>query len=228
LKAYSQILWDIDGFSVEKYLDEYANLYGEEKETAKQFVKGYFDNLPTLPTEYLRYVHAKYFNYNYQEIPPEGIKNFILKDELVMVKGSEIVWYFKEEPPCPLHENMYVALKKAIPIYEELTDGLQIWMKKLPCNLQRHVTCKWWLHAKTLLHFYRFFVYLYEGKLAYDGKDGAQAKEKLRAACEALEEYLAFRKCAEYGEFANWYRGDKKVNVEKRLLDTKALLEKKC
>jgi aspartate aminotransferase len=37
---------------------------------------------------------------------------------------------------------------------------------------------------------------------------------------KALEEYLDFRKCAEYGEFKNWYRGDLKMNIAQHLLDT--------
>ena len=84
--------------------------------------------------------------------------------------------------------------------------------------------CKWWLYSQALLHFYRWFVYTYEGKRAYDKNDVSQMQEKLNLACESLEEYLSLRKCAEYGEFKNWYRGDLKMNVFQRLLDTRKLL----
>ena len=121
---------------------------------------------------------------------------------------------------------MYLQLKTAIGVYEKLADALQRWSENLPDTLKRHVQCKWWLYSKTLLHFYRWFVDVYEGKLAYDEGDLEQTKEKFNEACNSLEEYLSLRKCAEYGEFENWYRGETKVNVAKRLLDTRTILEK--
>ena len=49
-------------------------------------------------------------------------------------------------------------------------------------------------------------------------------KESLNSACRNLEEYLNYRKCAEYGIFENWYRGDLKMNVKMHLYNTKRLL----
>lgn len=227
LKAYAEMLWNMDAFSVDGFMDRYASLYGEKSEQAKALVNTYFNSLPSLPTEYLRYVHAKYFNYNYEEIAPANVKNFILKDELVLVKGSELVWYFRKGYPsefCEFYEKMYKELKAVAPIYERLADDLQDFAAGLSSGLQRHVQCKWWLYTKTLLHFYRWFIFVYEGKIAYDGNDEKQMAEKLNAACESLEEYLSLRKCAEYGAFENWFRGDLKMNVVQRLLDSRRLL----
>lgn len=223
LQAYAEITWNIDGFSKEGYLENYAKLYGNQAEQAKKLVTAYYDNLPTLPTEDLRYVHAKFFNYNYEE-KAEGIKNFILKDEMVVVRGAEIVWLFREKLPNELYGKMYGVLKKTAPIYKELAESLEEWSKTLPENLQTHVQCKWWLYAKTLYHFYRWFVDAYEAKQAYDKGDTEEAKAKLTIACEGLEEYLALRKRAEVGEFENWYKGENKVHVAKRLLAAKELL----
>jgi len=223
LKAYSEMMWNIHSFSKEKYLDSYASLYGGQAEQAKNFVNGYYDNLPALPTEDLRYVHAKFFNYNYKETA-EGIKNFILKDELVVVRGAEIVWLLREKLPSELYGKMYGELKKTIPIYEDLSIRLEEWSKTLSSSLRQHVQCKWGLYTKTLLHFYRFFVDAYEAKQAYDEGDRKEAKAKLSSACEDLESYLSFRKRAEYGEFENWFKGESKVAVEKRLSAAKALL----
>ena len=225
LRAYAELLWDMDAFSAEGFLDDYANLFGVEKERAKAFVRAYFENLPTIDKEYLRYVHAKYFNYNYEEISPAGVKNFILKDELVAVKGSEVLWFFKEELPHSLYEKMHLALKKSLPIYEEFAVELAVWSVDLPARLQQHIQCKWWLYAQTLCAFYRWFICVYEGKLAYDEKDFSTAQKKIHAACESLENYLSIRKCAEYGTFENWFRGETKVNTKKRLNDTKEILK---
>ena len=145
---------------------------------------------------------------------------------MVVVKGAEIVWLLQEELPTELYGKMYGVLKKTAPIYKELAGSIEEWSKTLPQNLQTHVQCKWWLYTKTLFHFYRFFVDAYEAKQAYDKKDLVEAKAKLTAVCEGLEEYLTMRKCAEAGEFANWYKGENKVNVVKRLLQAKEVLQK--
>lgn len=223
INAYAEMIWNMENFSIEKYLDGYCATYGNQAEQARKIVNGYFHNLPCLETEYLRYVHAKYFNYDYEEQSP-GIKNFILKDELVLVKGSEMIFHFRNEFPTELYEKMYEELKKSVPVYESLIRDIESFIPQLCKNLGRHVQCKWWLYSQTLLHFYRWFVYTYEGKRAYDKNDVSQMQEKLNLACESLEEYLSLRKCAEYGEFKNWYRGDLKMNVFQRLLDTRKLL----
>ena len=224
LKAYAQMLWNMDGFSVESFLDEYSSLYGAQAEQAKAFVYAYFDKLPTLETECLRYVHAQYFNYNYEEPTIDGVKNFVLKDELVMVKGAEIVWLMEEKLPSELYGKMYAELKKAIPVYEELSTALKEWSLALPKALQRHVTCKWWLYSTTLLHFYRWFVTAYEAKQSYD--NGGAWKDKIQEAIAGIEEYLSLRKCAEYGDFENWYKEETKVNATWRLRLARELLEK--
>ena len=223
MKAYAEMLWDFQNFSTDGYVENYAQTYGEEREQAKAVVETFFKNLPSLDTQFLRYVHAQYFNYNYGEISP-GIKNFILKDELVMVKGSEMVWHFRNELPSELYGKMHAELTKVLPVYEQLCADLERWSMGLEQRLQRHVQCKWWLYAKTLVHFYRWFIGVYEAKLAYDENDANAMMKKLNEACESLEEYLSFRKCAEYGPFENWYRGDLKMNVRQRLYDTRRLL----
>ena len=223
MKAYAQILWNIDTFSKTEYMDNYASLYGREGSKVKSFINRYFDNLPCLPTENLQYVHAKYFNYNYAE-QVDGVKNFLLKDELVVVKGAEIVCLMDEELPNELYDKMYTELKEAEPLYEELSSDLEAWMVTLPAALQRHVQCKWWLYAKTLFHFYRWFVCAYEAKQAHN--KGEEWKGKLNEACESLENYLSVRKCAEYGEFENWFAGETKVHVTRRLLQARELLGK--
>lgn len=224
LKAYSQMLWNMDDFSEESFLEEYGALYGAQAEQAKAFVRLYFDNLPSLKTEYLRYVHAQYFNYNYEEPIIDGVKNFVLKDEMVMVKGAEIVWLMEEKLPSELYGKMYAELKKAIPVYEELSTALEKWSTTLPKTLQWHVTCKWWLYSTTLLHFYRWFVTAYEAKQSYD--NGGAWKDKIHEAIAGIEEYLSLRKCAEYGDFENWYKEETKVNAAWRLRLARELLSK--
>ena len=224
IKAYAEMLWNFQRFSAEKYLDDYSAIYGEQEPQAKAFVKAYFDNMPSLPNEYLQYVHANYFNYDYTEVIP-NVKNLILKDGLIFARGGQLIYHFRNELPMPeLFKGMYTELKRVAPLYESLANDIKAWSEQLGDRLQRHVQCKWWLYAKTLLHAYRWFVALYEAKIAYDQKDNASMRTQLNAACEGLEEYLSLRTCAEYGDFKNWYRGELKMNVKQRLYDTRQLL----
>ena len=224
LHAYGEMLWDFAPFDKETYLQNHCQRYGKDAPKAKEYIQSFYDNLPTLETEWLHYVHANYFNYDYDEISP-GVKNFILKDGLIAARGSDITWHFYEDLPMPLYGQMYVELKKVLPTYEKLATDLEKWSATLDGGLQAHVRCKWWLYTKTLEHIYRWFIYLYEGKLCHDGGDESGAKALVNAACDSLEEYLSLRKCAEYGEFANWYHGEVKLNIIRRLSQTKAVLD---
>ncbi|MBQ9714615.1 MAG: glycosyl hydrolase 115 family protein [Clostridia bacterium] len=223
MQAYAEMLWNFNDFSTEKYMEGYCKLYGEYAQKAKEFITAFFDNLPSLPTADLQYVHANYFNYDYEEISP-NVKNFIIKDGLIMARGGEIAYHFREELYSPIYRKMYEGLKDVLPIYERLACDLERWSEALSERLKGHVRCKWWLYTKTLLHMYRWYVCLYEAKECYDVGENKKSQALLNAACESLEEYLSLRKCAEYGEFENWYRGELKMNVKQRLYRTKQLL----
>ena len=226
IKAYAEMLWNFKSFSKEKYLTEYCETYGEEAAKAKAFVTAFFDNMPSLDTSYLQYVHANYFNYNYTECV-SGVKNFILKDGLILARGAGMAYHFNEDLPMPeLLSNMHTELKRVIPIYEKLANDVEAWSKQLNDRLRRHVECKWWLYTKTLLHIYCWYVCLYEAKLCHKKGEKGEMQAKLELACESLEEYLSLRKVAEYGEFENWYRGELKMNVKQKLENTKRLLNK--
>ena len=223
IKAYAEMLWDFNNFAPDTYLNEHVKIYGEQAECAKEFITAFFENMPSLPTEDLQYVHANYFNYDYDEISP-NVKNFIIKDGLIMARGVGLAYHFRGELPTPLFEKMHGELKRVLPIYEDLANRLKGWSEQLDDGLKRHVQCKWWLYSKTLLHMYRWYVYLYEAKEYYELDDNENMQSSLNLACESLEEYLSLRKCAEYDGFENWYRGELKMNVKQRLYDTRRLL----
>lgn len=66
---------------------------------------------------------------------------------------------------------------------------------------------------------YSWFVNVYEAKKKCDLYESEGMKKLLIAAYENLKEYLDYRKCAEYGEFENWYRGELKLNIKQFLFD---------
>lgn len=223
IQAYAQMLWNFTGFSAQEYLDAYTVSYGAYAQQAKPLIEKYFDEMPCLETEYLRYVHANYFNYNYDEVSP-NVKNFILKDGLILGRGGDITYYFRGKLPNELYEKMHAELQRVLPIYEDLAESFAGLEKELSQAAAWQVHCKWWLYTKTLLHIYRWYVYLYEAKLCYDKGENDEMQGLLQKACACLEEYLDLRKCAEYGDFENWYRGELKMNVKQKLDITRKLL----
>lgn len=94
----------------------------------------------------------------------------------------------------------------------------------MPTPLKTHIKSKWLLFSKTLLCIYKWYVKLYDAKRYCDMYESEKMKTALKAACESLEEYLDYRKCAEYGIFENWYRGELKMNIRQKLYATKELL----
>ncbi len=123
---------------------------------------------------------------------------------------------------CPQNTNKYVCLavgnmrndfkriseKRVIPKYIELCFGFEKLAESLSYPLKKHVEVKWLLFSKTFFYIYKWYVYLYEAKQYCDLYESEKMKASLNAARRSLEEYLRYRKCAEYGIFENWYRGD--------------------
>ena len=118
----------------------------------------------------------------------------------------------------------YEELKRVIPVYTKLWCDFEEFALKLPYPQKKHIEVKWMLYTKTLLYIYKWYVNLYEAKRYCDLYESEKMKTSLNEASRNLEEYLRYRKCAEYGIFANWYRGDLKMNVKQRLYDTRRLL----
>lgn len=223
LHAYAQILWDAGGFSKDEYMKQYCLAYGEFAEKAEALIKRYYDDMPEIDVHYLSRHHAKYFNYDFKH-NPKDIKNFIVKDGNVLEHGRDLLSNFHNRKEIPLDVEFYHALKKVLPKYIEICDALRQLADDLPAAMKKHVEVKWLCYAMTLRYIYEWYVNSYEAKQYRREGSSEQMKKSLYAACESLEAYLDYRKCAEYGIFENWYRGDLKMDVKQRLYATRSLL----
>ncbi len=222
LSAAAGMLWSVK--SEKDYIASYCKrAYGGHAKEAETLIGRYFDLSPVLPTELLCNVHAKYFNYNYKE-KAKGIKNFVLKDGLILSFGGEIIDSFHERLENSFYEKIYEQLLIAEQGYARLCENFEAFIGGLDIARAQHARATFALYAKTLESFYLWYVRLYEAKIAHDKNEGEKAKEKLFFACAALQNYLEIRKCAEYGIFKNWYREETKLNVKERLSATRALL----
>lgn len=223
LSAYSQMMWNTSKFSKEEYIDKYCKKYGKNKTKAKKLISDYFGKLPEIDVKHLLKHHEQYFNYSLKKAP-KGIKNFVLKEGNILEHGQIIIDSFHRDLGDQLCREFYEAIKPVIPEYEKICDSFYELSKSADDPLKKHTEVKWLLYAKTLLCIYKWYTNLYEAKMYCDLYKSEEMKKSLSHACESLKEYLDLRKCAEYGYFANWYRGDLKMNIKHKFYDTKRLL----
>ncbi len=223
LTAYANMLWDIDGFTAQGYLNGYAKAFGEQGDHLVALIQEYYKSLPEIDVRYLAQHHEKYFNYDFNKAP-EGIENFVLKEGNVLEHGRTILDAFHRVVSIPLGQEFYQELLPTIPKYVSLCERLQALADVLPEHLKKHIEVKWLCYAMTLRYIYEWYVHIYEAKEYRHALNSEQMKESLRAACQSLENYLEYRKCAEYGIFEHWYRGDLKMDIKQKLYDTKRLL----
>ncbi len=222
--AYSEMVWNIEKFSKQKYIENYCRKFGSSADEAENLITQYYNNLPRIETKYLlKHCTSKYYNF-YLGDDLDNVKNFVLKEGDILRYGSFITEYFHKNLSPDIYEAYYKALKRAIPHYTELCCGFEKLAESLSPPLKKHIEVKWLLFSKTLLYIYKWYVNLYEAKQYCDFYESEKMKASLNSACRNLEEYLNYRKCAEYGIFENWYRGDLKMNVKQKLYDTVRLL----
>jgi len=224
LKAYSQMLWNLKEFSKQEYFNDYANQFGALADETKRLITQYYADMPFIDTKYLSmHYHSKYFNFYLGE-DMDNAKNFIVKEGDVREHGKYIIRDFRTTLEHEISGVYYEQLKKVIPKYIELCSDFEKLAESFSGPLKKHIEVKWLLFTKTLLHIYKWYVNLYEAKKYYDMCESEKMRDSLNAACESLEEYLSYRKCAEYGIFENWYRGEIKMNIKQNLFNTKMLL----
>ncbi len=224
LGAYGSMMWNMEGFDKQAYYEEYGKAFGEHKDAVTQAVKKYFDSVATLPNKSLTKHHGKYFNYNIDEIA-DGVKNCVIKDCFALRHGNMLVSGINK-PLCEeVHNEIYEAIKKAVPKYEQLFSELDGIVKKLPDAQALHVKTKWQNYCSIMLNLYKWYTFVYEAKKCYDERNLTEYGDKVKLAVQSLEALLDFRKCAEYGVFENWYRGDDKMNLITALEKTKKLAQ---
>ena len=174
----------------------------------------------------MRNIYAKYFNYNYEEESP-GVKNFILKEGLILKQGKEvIIGGFHKDMPMDFLREIYLALKSVLPAYLKLEENFGKLEEECTPAVKLHTEVKWKLSCITLARIFSWYIHLYEAKMQWDQKNSEGAKASLQKAVDALQDYLDARKRAEYGDFAGWYREEIKFDTEGCLSRTVKLLDR--
>ncbi len=227
LRAYSQMTWDIEKFSKERYMKESTEIFGEYQNDAKKLIDDYYNSIANMDISMLKYMYGEYFNYDYTQ-RHEGIKVCPIKDGCILWKGECFVRDFTKDlsqmTDCEFYKQLYPKLKEAVCDYAKVCEGFEKICSLCDDNLKRHIKAKWLNYAYTIKSLYEWFVAVYEAKQSYDGGDASGFVNSLEKGCASLEIHLEYRKNAEYGEFENWYRGEILSDVKRLLHATKRLM----
>ena len=226
LAAYARMALGMEDFSKDTYIGAYCEKFAPYEGEMAALIDAYYKNLPYVSTEHIKtHTHSKYFNFFFDEVS-EDFHNHTLKEGDILGYGSYILECFfkdlgeKEDSSKAYHD----AIEAAIPIYENLFDRFDSLAKRSSDRIADHIRLKWMLYVKTLTYIYKWYTFVYKAREYCLNGQSEEMKSALNAASESLEEYLAYRKCAEVGAFENWYRGDLKMNIVQRLFDTRRRL----
>ena len=223
--AYGEMVWNMAGFSKTRYLNAYTSRFGSFGEEASRLIGEYYDSIAVVKDELAPIYFRVNYHYNYEE-KPQGIKNFVIKDGRVFILGKVLMRDFKHIPAADMkkYSDYRDFIAEALPKYAAQCEKWEAMANAAPEPLKNHIKVKWLCHAKTMAALYTWFIHVVEAKEYFEAQQGEEFRQAIDCACEALESLLEYRKCAETGIFENWYRGDTKLNIRLRLLETKSLI----
>jgi hypothetical protein len=221
LGAYSRMTWDMESFSKEAYLEEYAARFGEE-EKVKRAISDYFDAVAVLDTSLLDKHHGNYFDFRYEDV--EGIKNLPVKDGMVVNICRYIIDCFKKDCFAPLWDEYYRAVNNHTPKFDAVRAQFERIAEALPEQVSGGILMHWAVYANTMSGLYGAMCRLYEAKKERDREEMAQCVASLRKAADEVKNILEYRKCAGSNDFENWYRGDTKLDIPRLLREIENLI----
>jgi hypothetical protein len=221
LGAYSRMTWDMESFSKEAYLEEYAARFGEE-EKVKRAISDYFDAVAVLDTSLLDKHHGNYFDFRYEDV--EGIKNLPVKDGMVVNICRYIIDCFKKDCFAPLWDEYYRAVNNHTPKFDAVRAQFERIAEALPEQVSGGILMHWAVYANTMSGLYGAMCRLYEAKKDRDREEMAQCVASLRKAADEVKNILEYRKCAGSNDFENWYRGDTKLDIPRLLREIENLI----
>lgn len=223
IKAYSQMLWDMESFTPQKYADEYIAKYFDGNKDIQNTIDGYYDAIAELDCKSLEHHVSNLFNYKY-DIDAKGIKNFVVKDGMIASWGIKILNHIKDntlDEITPHFKEIYIETKKSAEKLKNIIDKMKVFETDLNENQALHYRVKWINSANIIYGLYSWYCMVYEAS-----QSATERKEKLKQAAEHINDILEYRKCAEYGDFENWYRGDTKLKTANLITLTQQLIEK--
>lgn len=217
IKAYSEMVWYFESFSKEKYILDYSAYVTGDNQKFSFLIEDYYDAFSSLDNSFLKLRSPDKFDYNYDETP-QGIKNFQINDGTVWYHVMVLMDRFMENNPtksAQMIDGIYASLKADGDKFKVFADKVTDLISSFDEASRKHITVKWINPAHTMMCLYNIFICVYEAEKGAMAKSKEEALNNVNKAYEYALSLIEFRKCAEYGEFKNWYRGDKKLNAER-------------
>ena len=137
--------------------------------------------------------------------------------------GKRILNHIKENTLNEItqhHTEIYNAIKKSAIRLEELIKQMNDIEGTLNENQSVHYKVKWINSANIIYGLYSWYALVYEAS-----QNSERRKDKLTNAIKHINNILDYRKCAEYGDFKNWYRGDTKLNTKNLITLTQEVVD---
>ena len=215
LGAYSQMTRRSEDFSKEKYLDEYAERFGEQKEEVKSALKAYYGAIAVLDTAFLDAHHGNYFDFRYEDV--EGIKNLAVKDGMVVNVCRHLVDCMDKDRYSTLWDEYYSAVSEKTTEFAAVLRRFECLSQTLGEKAKSNALTLWAVYTNNILGLYTCMMSLYEAKKARDGGEKSKCIALMQRSADTIRNMLEYRKIAEHGDFENWYRGDTKLDIPRLL-----------
>ena len=215
LGAYSQMTLKSEDFSKEKYLEEYAERFGEQKEEVESAIEAYYGAIAVLDTAFLDNHHGNYFDFRYEDM--EGVKNLAVKDGMVVNVCRHLVDCMNKDKYSSLWDEYYTAIGEKISEFASVLQRFELLAQGLGEKDQSNALTLWAVYANNILGLYTSMMRLYEAKRAMDSGDKCECVALMKRSADTVRNIIEYRKKAEDGDFENWYRGDTKLDIPRLL-----------
>ena len=214
--------WNMNAFSPEAYLDDYASHFAEAKEDVKKSVTDYFDAITVLDTSLLGIHNGNVFDYRYEDV--DGIKNLAVKDGMVVNVCRNILSGIKNKVSRGFWTDYYRAVCDHNPKFADVCADFERIAKAMPQEKRGGIERHWAVYAKTMDALYSCTMRIYEARIAQEKGADAECIELLATARDYLKNLFEYRRIAEFGDFENWYRGDTKLDLPRLLREIEATI----
>lgn len=217
----ARIQRDPQAFDLEAYRqDFYHQIFDDASEAVAEGMKRYFDAMADLGQELLRKitVHDNAYYHDYGELP---FKNYAASD------GALFYAVTKFRTKCGaehLDGEIMEELDRSIAAFEELLAYFESLKEKIPASAQDYFELYQIFQTRYMLIVSRWCRTTY-GMLHADTEEELRALEG--AAVSYLETAKAEMQVLEKGKWKGWINGEKKINLPRRIAETRKLSEKR-
>lgn len=218
----ASILSNPAGTDIEQVMDAFdRRIFGELAPDATALRRRYYESFADFGEDLAAQFAEKwfFFYHKYPELPfirnaaTDGQLTWVGKYALLEKRHCDVDYATKDRLPALLTSREQL---------QALLNEMELFEKKLPENLRLYFRQFLKYQTKHLLLMTEWCIAcldMVDHDLPVDSRKQAGAR-----ACACLEQVLEERKILELGPWKNWHKGDEKMNIPRRLQETKTYL----